>query len=524
MTIPAGLLLGAVEVATAYVLYLVLARFDLVSSAGQPGWVSNRFDPLIMLVVVIVLTIVMRYAVQVLPSVAHSAFEARIRQVLARVSLSGPGEAGSFSVAEISHLVNNVVPKTGGFLQAFMSALGTTSLILLIAAELLHLSWKLTVLSVAGAAVFALPLIWIRWICTPFSDRAYAFHRAFTYRFLKDVKNVHFLKICGLNDFEAMEVSRIAKSVLANGRAYILLFAIGSNIPFLAGTTLIVGLLWLNATFALLPASELVPFVYLLNRVTGSFVVLSAVSGQVREYSPYVTELLRYADTLFPGEAPALLRGTSIQRLDALDVRNLVFGRHGPLTTPLSFSVRAGEMTLISGPSGRGKTTLLMTLLGLVPSLGGAIEWNQIPVGDIDTEELRRRIGFAGPEPYLIDADIRTNLLFGLNQSVPSDAEIDDASRIACAEFVHDLEGGLSYELRENGDGISAGQKQRLALARCILRRPDVLILDEATANLDENTERLFFERLAADRPGMMIIAVSHRSSLRAFATSFVEI
>jgi ABC-type multidrug transport system fused ATPase/permease subunit len=137
---------------------------------------------------------------------------------------------------------------------------------------------------------------------------------------------------------------------------------------------------------------------------------------------------------------------------------------------------------------------------------------------------LRRKIGFAGPEPYLIDADIRTNLLFGLERSDVTETEIDQALYVACADFVYELEDGLGHQLRENGDGISAGQKQRLAVARCLLRRPETLVFDEATANIDEDTEQLLFDRLLAAYPEMLIIVVSHRSSLRKFATKVVDV
>jgi ABC-type bacteriocin/lantibiotic exporter with double-glycine peptidase domain len=165
-----------------------------------------------------------------------------------------------------------------------------------------------------------------------------------------------------------------------------------------------------------------------------------------------------------------------------------------------------------------------MTVLGLVPALSGRVLWDGLAVNAVDPAELRKRIGFAGPEPYLLDTDILTNLRFGLDRTNVTDAEIYHALHVASAEFVYDLEGALKHELSEGGDGISAGQKQRLALARCILRQPDVLILDEATSNIDEETERLIIDRLRAAYPKLMIVAVSHRSSLRKFATSVTEL
>jgi len=137
---------------------------------------------------------------------------------------------------------------------------------------------------------------------------------------------------------------------------------------------------------------------------------------------------------------------------------------------------------------------------------------------------LRRRLGYAGPEPYLIDADIRANLRFGLESDAVTDADFERALRLARADFVFDLRGGLSHELREAGEGISAGQKQRLALARCVLRRPEVLLLDEATSNIDEATEAEIMAGLKATFPDLLIIAVSHRASLRRFATVQVEL
>lgn len=523
-TIPTGLVLGAIEVATAFVLFLVLARFHLVSSAGQPAWIPSYLDPLLLLAAVTILATVLRYLNQVLPNLANSAFESRIRQALAEAALNGRGEESNLSVAEVSHVANALVSKTGGFIQALMSCIGIFSLLILVTAELIHLSWVLTAFSMAGAAVLGLPMLWFKQIYGKFSDRAYEFHRAFTYRFLKDVRNAEFLKVCGLNRLEAEQLGYTARSARANSRIYALLFTAGNNLPYLAGVILIVGLLWSNERWALMPTAGLVPFVYLLNRVTGSLVSLSTSSGQVRELLPYVFEMSGYTEVLFPKIQSAFPAGRAVQKLSAIEVRALAFGRRAPLTEPISFAVKSGEMALISGPSGRGKSTLLMTILGMIPPLGGEAIWDGNAVEQIDPVSLRRRIGFAGPEPYLIDANIRTNLLFGLEGSAPADAEIDHALHIACAEFVHELKGGLSYELREHGDGISAGQKQRLVLARCILRRPDVLILDEATANIDEETEQLFFERLHAAYPRMMIVAVSHRSSLRNFANIFIEI
>lgn len=165
-----------------------------------------------------------------------------------------------------------------------------------------------------------------------------------------------------------------------------------------------------------------------------------------------------------------------------------------------------------------------MTLIGILNPLAGKVSWGGESIETIDPVSLRRRLGYAGPEPYLLDADIRTNLVFGMERDNVSTAEIEHVLRLACAEFVFDLEGGLLHRLQEAGEGISAGQKQRLSLARCLLRAPDILLLDEATANIDEETEGQIMSRIRTAYPEMLIIAVSHRASLRRYATKTIEI
>jgi ABC-type multidrug transport system fused ATPase/permease subunit len=521
---PIGLLLGAVEVVTAFVFYLVLVRFGLIPNSDIPSWVPRSIDPAILLLVVAVIAVILRYLTQLLPNLAELAFEARVRLAAADAALNRCGEGSAFSVAEISHLCGTVTRQAGLVQLGLAQSIGAGSALALVVGQLLYLSWQLTVISLGAAVVLGLPLLYLRPVCGRLGDRQYAIHQAFTYRLLKDVRNAHFLKICGLNRYEVAQLDGVLRTAIGYSRANQFLSAASANLPSLAGVVLVLCLLWLNDKYAVMPAATLVPFVYLLNRAIGGLALLSSSTGLFRENLPAMLELAGHVDTLFPAQVDDAPKGGSAPRLASVETRGLVFGREKALTPPLSLGVRTGQMLLIIGASGRGKTTLLMTLIGLVEPLGGWVAWNKVSLDALDHIELRRKIGYAGPEPYLIDADIRSNLLFGLERSNIETRELDQALDLACAEFVHGLDGGLAYQLRENGDGISAGQKQRLALARCLLRRPEVLLLDEATANIDEQTERLMFRRLRVARPDLIILAVSHRSSLRDFADSVLDL
>jgi ABC-type multidrug transport system fused ATPase/permease subunit len=524
-TIPTGLALGAMEIALAFIFILVLIRFHLLSGA-VPNWLPNELNPIALLGAATVVAAALRYLSQILPNIAQLAFEARVRQLIVDAALDRPDEGTAFSVAEASHLGATVAGRAGAFLLGTAQSIGIAGAFVLIASQLFYLSWELAAFSLAGALVLGSPALYLRSIYGRFSDRQYLIYQSYVLRFLKDVRNAHFLKVCGLHRSEAAKLKSMVQASFDCSRNYQLLSAISSNFPSLAGVLLIVSLLWMNERYDLMPATGLVPFVYLLNRAVGSLVTLSSTTAVLRDCLPYVFELSKHVDTLLPKHDTAR-QGESAAptpRLSALELTNLEFGRCAPLTPPLSVAVRSGEVALITGSSGRGKTTLLMTLLGLIPPLRGRVSWSGTALGAIDPSDLRRKIGFAGPEPYLIDADIRTNLLFGLERSDVTETEIDQALHVACADFVYELEDGLGHQLRENGDGISAGQKQRLAVARCLLRRPEALVFDEATANIDEDTEQLLFDRLLAAYPEMLIIVVSHRSSLRKFATKVVDV
>jgi ABC-type multidrug transport system fused ATPase/permease subunit len=523
-SIPIGLVLGGAEIATAFAFYFVLAKFNLVGVAS-PAWLPNHVDPVILLILASLLAAALRFLSQLLPNMAQLAFAAYIRHAVADAALNHRGEGPGLSVAEASHLVGTMARQAATFHLGATQSIGIGSVLILVIGQMLYMSWQLTAISLVGAAVLGLPLLYLRPVSGVFSDKQYSVHQLFTYRLLKDVRNAHFLKICGLNRLEVDQLDDLLHVGYGYSRSYQLLSAFAANLPSFGGVLLVLGLLWLNDIFAIIPVVTLVPYVYLLNRAIGGLALLSSSAGVLRENLRSVTELYNYADILFPVPAQSETHGgLAVPRLVALDIRELEFGRSAPLTPPLSLAVRAGEMLLINGASGRGKTTLLLTLIGLVRPLSGAVAWSEVPLDAIDPVELRRKIGYAGPEPYLIDADIRANLLFGLGRTQVEPADISLALDLACAEFVYELDGGLAYQLRENGDGISAGQKQRLALARCLLRRPEVLLLDEATANIDEQTERAFFERLRSGRPDLLIIAVSHRSSLRGFADRILNL
>lgn len=173
--------------------------------------------------------------------------------------------------------------------------------------------------------------------------------------------------------------------------------------------------------------------------------------------------------------------------------------------------IPAGRVTALVGPSGGGKTSLLSLVERFYPTTRGSIRLGSTPIDDFALEPWRRRIGYVSQEAPLLAGTVRDNVCFGLDPA-PSDEQVVDALRAARAdEFVARLENGLDSEVGERGAKLSGGQRQRLAIARAFLIDPDVLMLDEATANLDSESETAIRAALADLRRDRTTLIVAHR-------------
>jgi ATP-binding cassette subfamily B protein len=161
----------------------------------------------------------------------------------------------------------------------------------------------------------------------------------------------------------------------------------------------------------------------------------------------------------------------------------------------ISFETQKGQTIAFVGPSGSGKTTLVKLLVGLYHPASGSVLYNDIPGTDIDLDELREKIGFVTQDTQLFSGTIRENLLF-----VRPDASDEDCLRVlqksACQNLLARADKGLDTVIGEGGEKVSGGEKQRLSIARALLREPNILVFDEATSSLDSITEEEITETI----------------------------
>jgi ATP-binding cassette, subfamily B, bacterial len=211
-----------------------------------------------------------------------------------------------------------------------------------------------------------------------------------------------------------------------------------------------------------------------------------------------------------------------IDPVPLLDLRTLAFDHvsfqhqsaSSPAVSDISFSMRRGETIAFVGPSGAGKTTLVKLLVGLYQPRSGRILYNDVAGGDIDLDGLRARIGFVTQDTQLFSGTIRENLLF-VNPTA-SDAECLDVLRqAACDSLLARADRGLDTLIGEGGVKVSGGEKQRLSIARALLRRPHLLVFDEATSSLDSLTEEGIVDTIrdVATTGDAMTVLIAHRLS-----------
>ena len=170
-------------------------------------------------------------------------------------------------------------------------------------------------------------------------------------------------------------------------------------------------------------------------------------------------------------------------------------------------------MVAIVGSSGAGKSTLLDLLLGFHQPQRGAVLVDGVSLSDLDLASWRSRIGVVNQDAYIFDDTVKANILYGRLEA--SDDDVIAAARLACADdFINELAQGYDTVVGDRGTQVSGGQRQRLALARALIRDPHILILDEATNALDAVTERAFQDALKHFARDRTVIIVAHRLTM----------
>lgn len=227
-----------------------------------------------------------------------------------------------------------------------------------------------------------------------------------------------------------------------------------------------------------------------------------------------------------PVDAPAYAQRIHLSLVQGdYDIKQAAFSYDGktPALQVAALRIRAGERIAVLGRNGAGKSSLLQVLSGMMEPVAGTVLLSGVNLGQIDPADVRRDVGLVSQNARLFYGTLRENLCLGAPMA--SDAEIIEALKASGGwTFVQHMAQGLDYPVQEGGLGLSGGQRQSLLLARMLLRRPRVLLLDEPTASLDDDTERAVIHTLSEVEAGTTLVIATHRRAVLALVTRIIVV
>jgi ABC-type bacteriocin/lantibiotic exporter with double-glycine peptidase domain len=340
-------------------------------------------------------------------------------------------------------------------------------------------------------------------------------------RFVETVNNIRIVKAYAYEKDAHERIARVYAEVQqAQIDRTLLSNSVGAASSFLTGAASIC-LLWVGTRFAIdkrLSVGELMFFYSVLGLFLGSIDRLAPSVASIQEAVTGL-ERLKEVCTIPQENTGCLFKFGVDDSCESIEFRNVSFWYRPnyPALSDVNLSISRGETLAILGETGSGKSTLASLINCLYEAKAGDVFINGRNVRDMDKISLRRRIAMVLQEPGLMSGSIRDNIAFGAPEATIADIR-EAAVRAMAHEFISALPRGYDYELGSFGNGLSCGQRQRIAIARALLRNPAVLILDEATSNLDPETERVILDRLRLHDRLRVTIVVTHRINMAARA------
>ena len=274
-------------------------------------------------------------------------------------------------------------------------------------------------------------------------------------------------------------------------------------------------------TLAAIAARSIIDGSLQFDRFLLSIGSLAVAGGALRPLASLVTEIQA-------AEAPSMrllellnspLEKTEVQHTLSNHNESIIFDNvtftyenaASPAIQSLSMAIHSGERVAIVGPNGSGKTTLISLLPRLLEPDSGSIQIDNVPIANVDLLELRDLFGVVTQETVLFQGSIASNISFGTDATME---QIIAAAKHAHADcFINSIDGGYDSIIYEQGKSLSGGQRQRLAIARVLLRDPSILIFDEATSQIDAESESLISDTLNEYCKNKTVLVIAHRMS-----------
>lgn len=333
----------------------------------------------------------------------------------------------------------------------------------------------------------------------------------------ESLRNIELVKSLGLANQEINRLNNTTVKILGlelQKVKYIrsISFVQGTIVNLLRNSVLFL-MMFLIFRNELLPGEFFMFFIYSFF-IFGPLQELGNIILTYREAEASLNNFQKIIDTPieYKPNKPATLN--RVQQVHFNDVSFKHLSANTPALQNVSFDVKRGETVAFVGPSGSGKSTLIKLLVGLYNPVSGHVKYDNTDSKEINLDELRKQIGFVTQETQLFAGTIRENLLF-VNPTATDEELFDVLHKAACHTLLARADKGLDTTIGEGGVKVSGGEKQRLSIARALLRKPSLLVFDEATSALDSITEEEISRTIqdVNQRLDVITIMVAHRLS-----------
>ena len=438
----------------------------------------------------------------------------RIFNQLQTVSLS------YYSQVNSGDLLNSITIEAHQMRQAFIiisTFISAGFTLLAYWVSMLLLSWQL---SVTAFAIFSLMSVVLSNISARVREASFAVPKAngdFTSMALEYINGVRTVKASATQDFEQQRFRQVNNQVITAITKMVRLSNLVSPLVQGVSSTLVIVLVLVAFNLLVvngkLSAASLLTFLFALSRTTP---LLSQLNNSKTQFSSFQGALDNVHQVLREDDKPYLRDGKRqfTHFKNSIELVGVDFG-YSPeeqVLHNLHLSIPQGKTTALVGGSGAGKSTLVDLIARFYDPTQGQIIIDGSDLRTFQVNSLRRKMAIVSQDTFIFNTSVRENIAYGVEFA--SENMIREAASLANAlDFIEELPEGFDTKLGDRGVRLSGGQRQRIAIARAILRDPDILILDEATSALDSVTERLIQDSLDKLSTGRTVIAIAHRLS-----------
>ena len=425
-----------------------------------------------------------------------------------------------FSKNRSGNLINSLTGEIRQITMAMMifsTFISKAETLLVFVISMLLLSWQLTIVSVVLLSLVSVGLTALLRQVREASFDVTTSNAKYTSISLEFIQGIRTVQAFAGQEFERQRCEQANSDIVRSMNKAMVIRALVEPLSEGAGILMLLGILIMGFAFLIpngyLESAPFLTFLVVLLRITPIIRQLNAIRARLSNlYGSFdnIQQLLATEDKFYLKNGKIQFWGLK-QGIEFIDV-DFGYDANEPILKQISVKIPQGSTVALVGASGAGKSTLADLIPRFYDVSNGKITIDGLDLQKFDISSLRQRISVVSQNTFIFNASVRDNIAYAMEKV--DEVAIKRAARQANAlEFIEDMPEGFDTQLGDRGIRLSGGQRQRIAIARALLRNPDILILDEATSALDSVSERLIQQSLEKLAAGRTVIAIAHRLS-----------